>query len=71
MTNTPLHLINSSIAGHYISSRHGFFAYNASKHALTVITEGLRRELLVAKSMIKTTVSAPFHYDVKATIDVL
>lgn len=31
--------------------------YNATKHAVTVLTDGLRKELLLLKSKIRTTVS--------------
>ncbi|XP_046393939.1 uncharacterized protein LOC124161598 [Ischnura elegans] len=54
------HIINiNSIAGHFIGVGAGFCAYNASKFALTVITEGLRRELAEAKSKIRMTSISP------------
>ncbi|KAJ4445485.1 hypothetical protein ANN_07293 [Periplaneta americana] len=45
----------NSIAGHFIHP--GVLMYSASKHAVTVMTEGLRRELWKEKSRIRVTVS--------------
>ncbi|XP_046393944.1 farnesol dehydrogenase-like [Ischnura elegans] len=54
------HIFNvNSVAGHYIGNMPGFFPYTASKFAVTVITEGLRRELAEAKSKIRVTSVSP------------
>ncbi|XP_046393690.1 farnesol dehydrogenase-like [Ischnura elegans] len=54
------HIVNiNSVSGHYIKQKPGFYVYNASKHSLRVITEGLRRELLEAKSMIRVSSISP------------
>lgn len=47
-----------SIAGHYDLSAPGFHMYSASKHAVTALTEGLRKELVSQNSKIRVTVSA-------------
>jgi NAD(P)-dependent dehydrogenase (short-subunit alcohol dehydrogenase family) len=46
-----------SIAGHYDVSAPGFHMYSASKHGVTALTEGLRRELANRRSNIRVTVS--------------
>jgi short-subunit dehydrogenase len=51
-----------SIAGHYDVSAPGFHMYSASKHAVTALTEGLRKELVNRHSNIRVTVSTvPLH----------
>ncbi|PNF16602.1 Dehydrogenase/reductase SDR family member 11 [Cryptotermes secundus] len=51
------HIIHiSSIAGHTIPLFPGIEMYSASKHAVTALTEGLRRELVKQKSKIRVTV---------------
>ncbi|XP_069685880.1 farnesol dehydrogenase-like [Periplaneta americana] len=47
----------NSIAGHYIHP--DVFMYSASKHAVTVMAEGLRRELWNEKSKIRVTSLSP------------
>ncbi|KAG8236611.1 hypothetical protein J437_LFUL017052 [Ladona fulva] len=54
------HIIHiNSVAGHSILPYSGHHAYGASKHAVTVLTEGLRRELMEAKSSIRVTSVSP------------
>ncbi|XP_071455273.1 farnesol dehydrogenase-like [Hetaerina americana] len=54
------HIINiNSVVGHYVTNNTGFFAYNASKNALTVVTEGVCQELREAKSKIRVTSISP------------
>jgi NADP-dependent 3-hydroxy acid dehydrogenase YdfG len=45
-----------SISGQYVIQYPGMYAYSASKHAVTVMTEGLRRELRDLKTNIRVTV---------------
>ncbi|XP_069683466.1 dehydrogenase/reductase SDR family member 11-like isoform X2 [Periplaneta americana] len=47
----------NSIVGHFIHP--GVLMYSASKHAVTVMTEGLRRELWKEKSRIRVTSLSP------------
>ncbi|XP_023723991.1 farnesol dehydrogenase-like [Cryptotermes secundus] len=54
------HIIHiSSIAGHTIPLFPGIEMYSASKHAVTALTEGLRRELVKQKSKIRVTSVSP------------
>jgi short-subunit dehydrogenase len=50
-------MIIFSIAGHYDVSAPGFHMYSATKHAVTALTEGLRKELVSQHSNIRVTVS--------------
>ncbi|PSN57063.1 Dehydrogenase/reductase SDR family member 11 [Blattella germanica] len=52
------HIIHmNSVLGHYIINKG--FLYTATKHAVTVLTEGLRRELKQTNSRIKITSLSP------------
>ena len=53
-----------SIAGHNLPSieRVQSTGYMASKHAVTVLTDGLRKELVSLKSKIRVTVNIIFIY---------
>ncbi|XP_063235308.1 farnesol dehydrogenase-like [Bacillus rossius redtenbacheri] len=54
------HIIHiNSVAGHYYSSLPGIGMYSATKHAVTVLTESLRRELTKLNSKIKITSISP------------
>ncbi|CAG2061588.1 unnamed protein product [Timema podura] len=54
------HIINiNSVAGHYIPNALNIHIYSASKHAVTVLTEGLRRELVALNSHIRVTSVSP------------
>ncbi|KAG8238105.1 hypothetical protein J437_LFUL012716 [Ladona fulva] len=54
------HIIHiNSIAGHKIIPLTGGCIYGASKHAVTVMTDGLRRELAEANSKIRVTSVSP------------
>ncbi|KAK7864253.1 hypothetical protein R5R35_009519 [Gryllus longicercus] len=54
------HIIHiSSRAGHYIFGVPGIHMYSASKHGVRVVTEGLRKELVAAKSRIRVTEVSP------------
>jgi len=55
------HIINiNSVAGHInMPADYPFFMYSASKHAVTALTEGLRRELVKLKSKIRVTSLSP------------
>jgi NAD(P)-dependent dehydrogenase (short-subunit alcohol dehydrogenase family) len=48
---------NSSVSGQSIVEFPGIYAYSGSKHAVTVMTEGLRRELRDLGTNIRVTVS--------------
>lgn len=55
--NIDGHIIHvNSVAGHYVPDIKNFNMYPPSKHALTVITEMQRRELIEAGTKIKVTV---------------
>ena len=49
--------VNLSVAGHKIVPIPNTYMYSASKHAVTVLTEGLRKELQEQNSNIRVTVS--------------
>ncbi|XP_069683512.1 farnesol dehydrogenase-like [Periplaneta americana] len=52
------HIIHiNSVAGHKVI--HPFGLYSSSKHAVTALTEGLRRELVNQKSKIRVTSISP------------
>ncbi|KAK7864245.1 hypothetical protein R5R35_009513 [Gryllus longicercus] len=54
------HIIHiSSMAGHLDASWPKMAIYSASKHAVRVLTEGLRKELVAAKSRIRVTEVSP------------
>ncbi|KAE9540006.1 hypothetical protein AGLY_005258 [Aphis glycines] len=54
------HIIQiNSIAGHCLTPYFGFKMYNASKHAVTVLCDGLRHELQLMGSKIKVSSVSP------------
>ncbi|KAK7863450.1 hypothetical protein R5R35_010490 [Gryllus longicercus] len=54
------HIIHiGSWAGHNLLNFPGISMYSASKHAVRVLTEGLRKELVAAKSKIRITEVSP------------
>ncbi|KAF6211320.1 hypothetical protein GE061_014437 [Apolygus lucorum] len=54
------HIINiSSISAYGVPEGTGKHVYNGSKHALRLVTEGIRAELTVAKSKVKITMVSP------------
>nr|CAD7423474.1 unnamed protein product [Timema monikensis] len=54
------HLIHiNSVAGHFYSEFPSIHFYSGSKHAVTVLTEGLRRELVALNSHIRVTSISP------------
>nr|CAD7204958.1 unnamed protein product [Timema douglasi] len=58
-----LSLIKESILGHKLGGLDGLIPYTASKHAVTVLTEGLRRELVQLGSKIRVTSISPGSVD--------
>ena len=48
-------MLSASIAGHRVPMNEASF-YAATKHAVTALTEGLRRELAEAESQIRVSV---------------
>ncbi|KAJ9585023.1 hypothetical protein L9F63_020633 [Diploptera punctata] len=54
------HIINiNSVAGHISPPVGAMAMYSATKHAVTVLTEGLRKELVTRKSKIRVTSLSP------------
>nr|CAD7616738.1 unnamed protein product [Timema genevievae] len=54
------HIIHiNSVLGHSLPGGRNVSMYHASKHAVTVLTEGLRRELVQLGSKIKVTSVSP------------
>ncbi|XP_049766993.1 farnesol dehydrogenase-like [Schistocerca cancellata] len=55
------HIVHiNSVGGHWVPSLPGAAAYAASKHAVTALTEGLRRELVkTGRAGIKVTAISP------------
>ncbi|XP_059485514.1 farnesol dehydrogenase-like [Neocloeon triangulifer] len=54
------HIFNiNSISGQYVIQMPGIYAYAGSKHAVTVMTEGLRRELRDLQTKIRVTSISP------------
>ncbi|XP_065349692.1 farnesol dehydrogenase-like [Cloeon dipterum] len=54
------HIFNiNSVCGHYVSQYPTVHIYTASKHAVTVLTEGLRRELRDMQTKIRVTSISP------------
>ncbi|BES99130.1 dehydrogenase reductase SDR family member 11-like [Nesidiocoris tenuis] len=49
----------NSVAGHFVLPFHGVGAYNASKFAVTALTEGLRNEVSAIKANIRVTSLSP------------
>ncbi|CAB3376389.1 Hypothetical predicted protein [Cloeon dipterum] len=57
--NVKLNFNVSSTAGQSIIHNRGIYPYSGSKHAVTVMTEGLRRELVELESKIRITSISP------------
>ncbi|XP_067003643.2 farnesol dehydrogenase isoform X2 [Anabrus simplex] len=54
------HIIHiNSVAGHIVSNRPGFLMYSASKHAVTALAEGIRKELVRLGTRIRVTSISP------------
>ncbi|KAJ9598416.1 hypothetical protein L9F63_010938 [Diploptera punctata] len=54
------HIVHiNSIAGHYDLDKPGYHMYSATKHAVTALTEGLRKELVSQGSKIRVTSISP------------
>ncbi|XP_063235311.1 farnesol dehydrogenase-like [Bacillus rossius redtenbacheri] len=54
------HIIHvNSVAGHTVSDYEGLYMYTGTKHAVTALTEGLRKELTQLKSNIRITSVSP------------
>nr|CAD7412173.1 unnamed protein product [Timema cristinae] len=58
-TNSPNSLVTTRVAGHFYSDFPSIHFYSGSKHAVTVLTEGLRRELVALNSHIRVTSISP------------
>ncbi|KAK7874027.1 hypothetical protein R5R35_013430 [Gryllus longicercus] len=54
------HIIHiNSVAGHVVSNRPGFLMYSASKHAVTALAEGIRKELVADGTRIRVSSISP------------
>jgi short-subunit dehydrogenase len=61
LIHTVLLFCTHSMAGHF-PPRDFAAMYFATKHAVTTLTEGLRREIIKLKSKIRVTVSTVIQY---------
>jgi len=58
------HIFNiNSILGHFVHNNPTDHAYSATKYAVTAITEGLRRELVIKGTQIRVTAISPAAVD--------